>query len=161
MTDSNNIPPTNPSPALDGTIRLSGNTVTEQPSQSVDRTIAIDRNRSGLTLQPNANASADRTLRPSGGMGQATEASTANTFLLKTDEYAMVKCLSDNSGEAQVFLVRRNAKDFVLKVYYPNFDVSKKLLQVIHSFRFEMIVHLIDYGKTYVEGKHRYYELME
>ena len=161
MTDSNITPPANPSPAMDGTIRLPDNHAAQQPSPAIDRTIVLDRNRTGLTLQPDANADGDHTLRPAGGMGMAEEAAAANTFLLKADEYAMVKCLSDNSGEAQVFLVRRNGQEFVLKVYYPNFDVSKKLLQVIHSFRFEMIVRLIDFGKTYVEGKHRFYELME
>jgi hypothetical protein len=57
--------------------------------------------------------------------------------------------------------VTRDDKECVLKVYYPSFDVNKKLLQTIRSFDFEMIVRLYDFGKTYVEGKHRSYELME
>lgn len=84
-----------------------------------------------------------------------------NAFLLKGEVYRNIKCLSDNSGEAQVFLVEYQGEEYVLKIYYPNFDVNKKLLQVIHSFDFEMIVRLKDFGKTYVDGKHRYYELME
>lgn len=86
---------------------------------------------------------------------------SGNGFMLKGVLYKNIKCLSDNSGEAQVFLVEADGQEYVLKVYYPNFDVNKKLLQVIHSFDFEMIVRLTDYGKTYVDGKHRYYELME
>lgn len=82
-------------------------------------------------------------------------------FMLKGIPYRNLECLSDNSGEAQVFLVEYDEKPYVLKVYYPNFDVNKKLLQVIRSFEFEMIVKLYDFGKTYVDGKHRYYELME
>ena len=87
-------------------------------------------------------------------------------FELKGVGYKNLKCLSDSSGEAQVFLVsgRRGTddeKEYVLKVYYPNFDVNKRLLQLIRSFDFEMIVRLYDFGKTYVDGKHRYYELME
>ena len=34
-------------------------------------------------------------------------------------------------------------------------------MQVIRGFDFEMIVKLYDFGKTYVDGKHRFYELME
>lgn len=89
------------------------------------------------------------------------ESLSGHVFLLKGESYREVKCLSDNSGEAQVFLVEKDNKEFVLKVYYPNFDVDKKLLQTIRSFHFEMIVNLFDYGKTYVEGKNRNYELME
>ena len=86
---------------------------------------------------------------------------SGDVFVLKQIEYRKLECLSDNSGEAQVFLVSRDDKEYVLKVYYPTFDVNKKLLQVIRSFNFEMIVNLYDFGKTYVDGKHRYYELME
>ena len=84
-----------------------------------------------------------------------------DVFILKGVAYKKVECLSDSSGEAQVFLVEHDDKQFVLKVYYPSFDVNKKLLLTICSFDFEMIVKTYDFGKTYVEGKHRYYELME
>ena len=83
-------------------------------------------------------------------------------FNVKGHKYLNKECLSDSSGEAQIFLVEdEEGRDFVLKVYYPNFDVNKKLLLMIRSFNFEMIVKIYDFGKTYVEGKHRYYELME
>ena len=82
-------------------------------------------------------------------------------FVLKGEEYRKVQSLSNNTGEAQVFLVERNGETFVLKIYYPNFDVNKKILQTIYNFDFEMIVKVYDFGKTYVDGKHRYYELME
>ena len=84
-----------------------------------------------------------------------------NSFVLKGERYRNVQVLSDNSGEAQVFLVENDGKEYVLKVYYPNFDVNKKILQTVMNFNFEMIVKVFDYGKTYVDGKHRYYELME
>ena len=69
--------------------------------------------------------------------------------------------MREDTGEAQVFLVEHDEKKFVLKIYYPNFDVNKKVLQTVYNFDFEMIVKVFDYGKTYVDGKHRYYELME
>ena len=85
----------------------------------------------------------------------------SDVFILKGSSYKKIECLSDTSGEAQIFLVEHGDEEYVLKVYYPNFDVNKKLLQTIRMFDFELIVKLYDFGKTYVEGKHRYYELME
>ena len=82
-------------------------------------------------------------------------------FLLKGKVYHSEKCLSDNTGEAQVFLVKRDDKEYVLKVYYPNFTMKKRLMKIISNFEFEMIVKTYDFGKTYVDGKNRDYELME
>ena len=52
-------------------------------------------------------------------------------FVLKGQNYKRVKVLSENTGEAQVFLVEKNKQEFVLKVYYPNFDVNRKILQTV------------------------------
>ena len=109
-------------------------------------------------------SSVERTLRPEGGMAQmeaAAEQAKQRRFCLKGDEYIEKACLSDNSGEGQVFLVERDGQEFVLKIYYPNFDVNKKLMQVVKSFDFELVVKVFDYGRTYVEGVSRFYELME
>ena len=86
---------------------------------------------------------------------------TDECFILKGVNYRRVSILSDNSGEAQVFLVEHDDQTFVLKIYYPNFNVNRKILQTVYNFGFELIVRVYDYGKTYVDGKHRYYELME
>ena len=82
-------------------------------------------------------------------------------FVLKGRFYRGIKCLSDNSGEAQVFLVEGDEGERVLKVYYPNFTIKKGLMRIIQNFNLEMVVKITDYGKTYVEGKNRDYELME
>jgi serine/threonine protein kinase len=130
----------NVNPEQDGTLRTPSNTVP-----------------TGGGTMPNG----ETTMRPSEPMTDTSEAFDGDWFVLKGERYHKLECLSDNSGEAQVFLVDKDGQDYVLKVYYPNFDVNKKLLQTIHNLDFEMIVNLIDYGKTYVEAKHRYYELME
>lgn len=132
------------------------------------------------TLTPDNTDQKDQTLRPDTSLPQSVSLSqsvesTARTggitadsgqvaedsFVLKGISYRNVSILSDNSGEAQVFLVENNGENYVLKIYYPNFDVNKKILQIIYTFGFEMVVKVFDYGKTYVEGKHRFYELME
>ena len=84
-----------------------------------------------------------------------------DTFEINNTYYRKVRCLSDNSGEAQVFLVENNGELLVLKIYYPNFTVKKKLLKIIAGIGFEMIVQVYDFGKMYVGGVSRDYELME
>ena len=126
-----------------------------------DRTVVLggDATLKGIIAD---SQSPERTMRPEGIASQSgLNTPQVNTFSLKGLDYEEVSCLSDNSGEAQVFLVRREGKDYVLKLYYPNFDINRKLLQLVRSFQFEMIVDLQDYGRTYVDGKNRYYELME
>ena len=120
--------------SLDGTIRV---TNTVAPSLGLDGTVRADN----MYIQQ--------------------EDINDNSFLLKGVKYRNLQCLSDNSGEAQVFLVEKDGEEYVLKIYYPNFNVNKNILRAVLNFDFEMIVRVFDYGKTYVDGKHRYYELME
>lgn len=130
----------------------------QQTTAEPDHTIRV------ANLPSAAPAEAEeKTLRPDANGQRLNAGEVVQTFNLKGDIYERVRTLSENSGEAQVFLVKRQGEEdmFVLKVYYPNFSINKKLLQTVRSFQFEMIVELFDYGKTYVEGKHRYYELME
>ena len=109
---------------------------------------------------PQANkASGDVTVRP-GSTGASAKSSIAD-FVLKGRVYHGIKCLSDNSGEAQVFLVEGEEGEQVLKVYYPNFTIKKTLMRIVQNFNMEMVVKVTDYGKTYVDGKNRDYELME
>lgn len=124
-----------------------------------DKTIANETLRTVRVVKGEHEPDLSQTLRTQQQEGVTAEDS--GVFMLKGVTYTKLECLSDNSGEAQVFLVEHEEKPYVLKVYYPNFDVNRKMLQVIRSFRFEMIVKLYDFGKTYVDGKHRYYELME
>ena len=117
---------------------------------------------STIRVAQTAPSAVEKTVR-SAGDGARSSASDANLqdFVLKGKVYHCVKCLSDNSGEAQVFLVACEEGEMVLKVYYPNFTIKKTLMRIIQSFGMEMIVKIIDYGKTYIDGKSRDYELME
>ena len=132
--------------------------VTNRPAapKNADATIRVG------TPQAAQSGASDITVRP-GTKIQDTSDDAINDgdFVLKGRLYRGIKCLSDNSGEAQVFLVQGDEGERVLKVYYPNFTIKKDLMRIIQNFNLEMIVKITDYGKTYVEGKNRDYELME
>lgn len=115
-----------------------------------------EQNNSTIRVAP---AAGDKTYRP--GSSEPVQSNASNDFILKGKVYHCIKCLSDNSGEAQVFLVESDGQQLVLKIYYPNFTIKKTLLRIIQSFGMETIVKIYDYGKTYVDGKNRDYELME
>lgn len=82
-------------------------------------------------------------------------------FILRGEVYKRLECLSGNSGEAQVFLVEKDGEKMVLKIYYPNFKIKKEVTKIVMNMRFEMIINIIDFGKVYLEGANRDYELME
>ena len=60
-------------------------------------------NNSTIRVVPQGGTFGDRTFRP--GVVESAKSSSANDFLIKGKIYHCIKCLSDNSGEAQVFLV--------------------------------------------------------
>ena len=132
---------------------------------NIDATRRVDAGGYGATIRATSSTiratSMGGTVRSNGMVAPQDENVDEKFFLLKGKKYKNIQSLSEDTGEAQVFLVERNGEKFVLKIYYPNFDVNKKVLQTVYNFDFEMIVKVYDFGKTYVDGKHRYYELME
>lgn len=86
---------------------------------------------------------------------------TEAIFNLNGKIYREIKTLSISSGEAQVMLVEGEERRAVLKLYYPNFYPEEGVLQKVWNMDFPYIVHLIDYGRTLIEGTERDYELME
>ena len=136
----------------------------------VDKTVHVEPAGGDATVRPTSmdqavpSGSMDMTMRTTTDHGQdvsATQDVAGDYFVLKGVRYKNKQCLSESSGEAQVYLVERDGEEYVLKIYYPTFNVNKKMLQAIYNFKFEMVVSLIDYGKVYVDGKSRNYELME
>lgn len=130
-----------------------------------DITIRYDVDSSGSHHLPDTGVSdsertlrADRTMLPDVHPGPSV---TSREFVLRGLKYYYTKSLSDNSGEAQVFLVHREGKDYVLKIYYPNVDIKRETLKVISNISFDMIVRVYDFGKLFLDGSNRYYELME
>ena len=122
------------------------------PQPSADTTVRVNAPRT-------QDITADVTLRPSDTTQSQSDGGAE--FLLKGRLYRSIKCLSDSSGEAQVFLVEGEEGERVLKIYYPNFTIKKTLMRIIQNINVEMVVRIEDYGKTYMDGKNRDYELME
>ena len=136
----------------------------------VENTVHVEPAAGDMTVRPaamdqtDASGSMDMTMRTTTNSVQddsEMQDVAGDYFVLKGVKYKNKQCLSENSGEAQVYLVERDGEEYVLKIYYPTFNVNKKMLQTIYNFKFEMVVSLIDYGKLYVDGKSRNYELME
>lgn len=129
----------------------------------MDQTIRTpEQQPSTVRVAPLAGAKAgDSTYIPGRSKPSSSSSNDAGDFVIKGKVYHNLKCLSDNSGEAQVFLVECDQVRMVLKIYYPNFTIKKTMLRIIQSFGMETIVKIYDYGKTYVDGKNRDYELME
>ena len=127
--------------------------------QTIKTVRTPEKQSATLRVAPLSGATGDSTYVPDKSKPESTN--IAGDFIIKGKVYHSLKCLSDNSGEAQVFLVECDQKQMVLKIYYPNFSIKKSILKVIKNMEMEMIVKLLDFGRTYVDGKNRDYELME
>ena len=124
---------------------------------SEDRTIVNNHDK---TVIDGASMRTSHTIRTE-GVGSDATPMDYQQIIIKGKTYVAKECLSDDSGEAQVYLVECDGQEYVLKVYYPNIHIKKNLMKVILNMQFEVVVRLYDFGKTYVDGKYRYYELME
>ena len=107
---------------MDETIRkpdLATNPQQTAAPQDMSSTIRVDSPQR-TSASPANN---ETTVRPgTSAVYMETDAST--DFVLKGRPYHCVRCISDNSGEAQVFLVANNEGEKVLKIYYPNFTIN-------------------------------------
>jgi len=131
-------------------------------NKTMENTIRTLRPEPATTIRVNSAPQEmveDKTIRPSKDKNSLEGGEV--DFLLKGRVYRNIKCLSDTSGEAQVFLVEGEEGERVLKIYYPNITIKKTLMRIIQNVSIEVVVRVYDYGKTYVDGKNRDYELME
>lgn len=135
---------------------------TLQPDSTLQPDVTL---RKDTPLSPEPTMQPDEgTLHPDKSLFSAPENSSPmmpQAFYLKGKTYSTLECISNTSGEAQVYLVSDGNEKYVLKVYYPKFHIDKELLKRILNANFEMVVKVYDFGKTYVDGKNRDYELME
>lgn len=98
----------------------------------------------------------DRTLHTAGhSRGGAPE------YVLRGMRYDYIRTLSEGSGEAEIFLVKRGGQEYALKIYYPEIDINRETLRIVANIDFDMIVKVYDFGTVFLDGKKRAYELME
>lgn len=83
------------------------------------------------------------------------------TFLLKNKTFVASRTISESTGEGQIILVECEGKEYVLKLYYPNFHYKEDILRTVWNMDMEFVMKVYDYGKTFVNGSERDYELME
>lgn len=88
-------------------------------SDSFDNTVRTDIGGSDVSGILNGITTMESTRRNINIQDFNNNASSED-FVLNGVVYSNLKCLSDNSGEAQVFLVANGLRQYVLKVYYPD-----------------------------------------
>ncbi len=89
---------------------------------------------------------------------QKSEVLGPDCFDLKGDIYNTVKLISDETGEAEIFLVEKDGKKFVLKLYFRNYKPKLPLVKKLREFTHKDIIKVFDFGYT---GDKQFYELME
>lgn len=71
--------------------------------------------------------------------------------------YEILRSLSKSTGEAEIYLVQKSGKKFVLKHYYPNFSPKYEILEKLKGINHPDIINLYEYGNQ--DG--RFYEIMD
>ncbi|MCF0196961.1 MAG: protein kinase, partial [Bacteroidaceae bacterium] len=124
-------------------------------------------NRGTLKAQDGTITNADRTI--SSTERTNTKVETADdivlsdnvVFLLKGNEYKAVRVVSETTREAQVILVEREEKRYILKLYYSGYHFNEKIICAVWNMDIEFVMKIYDYGSLQVNGTERDYELME
>ena len=88
-------------------------------------------------------------------------AARTDIFNLNDKLYKVEKIISEQTGEAQLYLVENEGKHYVLKLYYPNFSPKLELLKILSGLNYKMIIELHDYGVITQGASQRTFELME
>jgi len=71
--------------------------------------------------------------------------------------YEILRSLSKSTGEAEIYLVQKSGKKYVLKHYYPNFSAKYEILDKLKGINHPDIINIYEYGNE--EG--RFYEIMD
>ena len=71
--------------------------------------------------------------------------------------YSVLQIISENTGEATLFLVEREGVRYVLKLYHKNKTPKEELISLIRSIDSPNVIKVLDSGNYY----ERYYEVLE
>jgi len=78
-------------------------------------------------------------------------------IVLNDKKYKLLKTISRSTGEAEVYLVKKENQKYIFKYYYPNFKPKDSILKQLKGLHHDDTVDLIDYG-YYGD---RFFEIME
>ena len=68
------------------------------------------------------------------------------TYTFNETDYLVISKISDSSTEAEIFLLRKNKKEFVLKLYYPFVKPKIEIVKKLRSLDHPDILTVIDSG---------------
>ena len=128
---------------LDNTLRLdeigskqinSGDTIRLSDSSGTERTDSTRRVGKNTIIRS--------------GLGGEIEINTGaeNLYAFNGKEYLLLNKLSESTAEAQIFLIEKDDKKYILKYYYPFVKPKKDVIEKLRSFSHPDIVSVIDYG---------------
>lgn len=122
-----------------------------QPEESIEKTIRGDANiiSAGGSSTPQQPKETD---------GNIAAPASPKTFKLGSDEYKLVKTISEETGEGQIFLIEKDRKSFVLKLYFPNIKPKLPLVKKLKENSNDRVIKTFDFGYN---TDNRFYELQE
>ncbi len=82
-------------------------------------------------------------------------------FELLSGVYENERILSTETGEASIYLVKKDGKESVLKLYFHDMKPKLLILKKLQEKGLKGIIQTSDFGLTELGGEERYYELME
>lgn len=146
---------------LDKTMRAGdeGNDRTlRQTVDGNDRTLRSDTTDNDSTIR---QESTDKTVGLN--IEEIQVSNTASDFVLKGKTYKNKRIISQNTGEAVIYLVEKDGQELVLKLYNPNVKPKLNLLEIIKSIKLSSLVKIFDYGEyeNSITKTRHVYELME
>lgn len=81
----------------------------------------------------------------------------SDPLVINSITYQYQGVISKSTGEAEIFLLSRNGKKYVFKLYYPNFKSKTDILKQMKELHHEDIINVLDYG--YYQD--RFFEIMD
>ncbi len=78
-------------------------------------------------------------------------------LVINTVTYQYQGVISKSTGEAEIFLLSRNNKKCIFKLYYPNFKPKEDVVKQLKQLRHGDIINVHDYGYHH----DRFYEIMD
>jgi len=147
-----------------GTIRGDGADISSGYSASLTGTMRTNANEilSGISRQADTIKSIGPAISAGTGHSHAAissneAAETGDSLILNNLTYKYLSVLSKSSGEAEVFLLSREGKKCVFKLYYPNFKPNEEILKNLVQLNHEDIINVLDYGYY----RDRFFEIMD